>query len=207
MLEEFFCYDANNNRIQYTLLMQSPFQFITRPVGGTRYNNTKEIGGISFIVSTSEEDFRFSNREAEVLSVPRGYSGPIKPGHKLLVHHNVFKFYNDMRGQRKSGKSFFKDDIFLIDEEQFFMYHDGERWNAHDRYCFVSPIPAIQGYIFKPMTHEPLMGVMEYPNERLVSLGIGAGDKVVFKPDSEYEFKVDGKKMYRMFDHQIVLKL
>ncbi len=29
--------------------------------------------------------------------------------------------------------------------------------------------------------------------------------KVSFKPDSEYEFKVGGKKLYRMFDHQITL--
>lgn len=187
--------------------MQSPYQFIVRPVGGNRYNNTKEIGGLSFVVSTSEEDHRFSNREGEVISVPRGYAGPIQPGHKLLVHHNVFKFYNDMRGQRKSGKSFFKDDIFLIDEEQFFMYHDGERWHTVGRYCFVSPIPAIQSHIFKPIAHEPLMGIMRYPNERLVSLGITDGDMVVFKPESEYEFMVDGEKMYRMFDHQIVLQL
>jgi len=81
--------------------MQSPFYFITRPLSGKRYNNTKEIGGIELIISTSEEDHRFSNREAEVIEVPVDYSGPIKIGDKLLVHHNVFKFYNDMKGRRK----------------------------------------------------------------------------------------------------------
>jgi co-chaperonin GroES (HSP10) len=34
-------------------------------------------------------------------------------------------------------------------------------------------------------------------------MGVKAGDKVTFKPDSEYEFSVDGEKMYRMYDHQI----
>ena len=47
--------------------MKSPFAFIVKPVKGKRYNNTKEIGGIEFIISTSQEDHKFSNREAEVI--------------------------------------------------------------------------------------------------------------------------------------------
>ena len=50
--------------------MQSPDRFIVRPLKGKRYNNTKEIEGLEFITSTSEEDFTASNREAEVISVP-----------------------------------------------------------------------------------------------------------------------------------------
>ena len=94
---------------------KSLYEFIVRPVGGKRYNNTKSIGGIDFIVSTSEEDHKYANREAEVLQVPLGYEGDIKVGDILLVHHNAFKFYNDMKGRRQSGKSFFKDDLFFID--------------------------------------------------------------------------------------------
>ena len=187
--------------------MQSPQYFITRPISGKRYNNTKEISGIELIISTSEEDHRFSNREAEVLEIPINYSGPIKAGDKLLVHHNVFKFYNDMKGRRKSGKSFFKEDIFLVDNEQFYMFHNGTEWQAHDRYCFVRPIKPEETFIYKPIEEEPLMGIMVYPNEYLKSKGINAGDKVCFKPDSEYEFIVDDEKLYRMYDHQITIKL
>ena len=148
--------------------MKSPFYFITRPKDGKRYDNTKSIGGIDFITSTSEEDHKFSNRYAEVVESPIGYSGPIQPGDTLLVHHNVFKFYNDMRGRQQSGKSFFKDDLFFIDDEQFFMYKK---------------------------------------DEYLKSKGINSGDTVCFKPDSEYEFDVDGEKLYRMYDHQITIKI
>lgn len=187
--------------------MKSPFYFIAKPVKGKRYNNTKSIGGIDFIVSTSEEDHKFSNRYAEVVEVPIGYKGPILPGDTLLVHHNVFKFYNDMRGRQRSGKSFFKDDLFFIELDQFFMFkHDGE-WNAYDRYCFVKPIKAQESYISKHITEEPLMGIMMYPNQFLKDRGINSGDLICFKPDSEYEFDVDGEKMYRMFDHQIAIKL
>lgn len=63
---------------------------------------------------------KFSNRYAEVVSVPIYYNGPIKEGDILIVHHNVFKFYYNMYGVQKSGKSFLWDDLFLLDEDQFF---------------------------------------------------------------------------------------
>lgn len=187
--------------------MKSPFYFIAKPVNGKRYDNTRDIGGIDFIVSTSEEDHKFSNRYAKVIELPVGYTGPISIGDTLLVHHNVFKFYNDMRGRQKSGKSFFKDDLFFIETDQFFMYKKGSTWNAYDKYCFVKPIPATESYIKKPFSEEPLMGKMAYPNEYLLSQGIEKGDVVCFTPDTEYEFTVDGEKLYRMYDHQITMKL
>jgi hypothetical protein len=187
--------------------MQSPFDFIVRPVNGERYNNTKMVGGIDLIVNTSEEDHKFSNRYAEVLEVPYGYDGPVQQGDILLVHHNVFKFYNDIRGNRKSGRSFFRDDKFFIEPDQFYLYKRLDKWNTYSRYCFVKPIPAIESYIMKPFTNEPLMGTMVYPNDYLIDQGVRPGDIVCFKPDSEYEFDVDGEKLYRMFDHQITMVL
>lgn len=187
--------------------MRSPYYFIVKPLNGKRYDNTKEIAGVEFIVSTSEEDHKFSNRFAEVLELPLGYNGPIQKGDTLLVHHNAFKFYNDVRGRRKSGKSFFKEDIFFIEMDQFFMYKNASGWNSYDRFCFVKPMPATESFIKKPFSEEPLMGIMKYPNDYLKSKGIQQGDVVCFAPDSEYEFNVDGEKLYRMYDHQITMKL
>ena len=187
--------------------MRSLYQFIVKPVNGTRYNNTKDIGGVDLIVNTSEEDFKFSNREAEVIETPIGYDGPISKGDILLVHHNVFKFYNDMKGRRQSGKSFLKDDVFLIDPEQFFAYKKNGVWNGYDRYCFVKPVPAEESYIYKPFSNEPLMGEMVIINENLKLGGVSVGDKVSYKPFQEYEFIIDGQKMYRMYDHSITMVL
>jgi hypothetical protein len=187
--------------------MKSPFYFIVKPMEGKRYSNTKDFGGVELVVSTSEEDFRFSNRFAEVIETPLGYTGPIKVGDTLVVHHNVFKFYNDMKGQRKSGMSFFREDLFFVDFEQFYMYNNGVEWIAHGRFCFVTPIKPIDSFIFKPMLEEPLMGVMKYPNEYLKSKGINAGDMICFAPDSEYEFNIDDEKMYRIIDKNITIAL
>jgi hypothetical protein len=183
--------------------MKSPFNFIVRPLDGKRYNNIKKIGDVDFIVSTSEEDYKSANRYGEVFETPIGYSGPIKIGDILLVHHNVFKFYNDMKGNQRSGRSFFKDDLFFVDSEQFFMFYNGEEWTAYDKYCFVKPIPTIESYIYKPFAEEPLMGKIKYVNEYLKSKGVKSGDTVTFLPDTEYEFNIDGEKLYRMYDHHI----
>ena len=187
--------------------MKSPFYFVVKPCKGKRYDNTKEISGVDIIVSTSEEDHKFSNRYAEVIELPARYDGPIKRGDILLVHHNVFKFYNDMKGRQKSGRAFFRDDVFLVDSEQFFLYKRDGSWMPYSKYCFVKPIPATESYIKKPFSEEPLMGLMKYSNEYLKSKGVNEGDFVCFCPDSEYEFNVDGEKLYRIYDNQITIKL
>tara|TARA_R110000868_G_scaffold77684_1_gene222303 strand:- start:2554 stop:3117 length:564 start_codon:yes stop_codon:yes gene_type:complete len=187
--------------------MKSPFYFMVTPVDGRRYNNTKNLSGTDIVVSTSEEDHKFSNRFAEVIETPLGYNGPIETGDTLLVHHNAFKFYNDIKGNRRSGKSFFKDDIFFIETEQFFLYKKGAEWHTYDRYCFVAPIPSVDYYIKKTFLNEPLRGIMRYPNDYLISQGVSAGDHICFTPNSDYEFEVDGEKLYRIYDHQITIKL
>ena len=187
--------------------MQSPFYFIVKPMGGRRYDNIKDVSGVKLITSTSEEDHMASNRFAQVIALPLNYKGPIQVLDTLLVHHNAFKFYNDIKGRQKSGKSFFKDDLFFIEEEQFFMYYSDFKWTAYNRFCFVKPIPATESYIKKPFSEEPLMGIMRYTNKYLLSQGVNEGDIVCFAPDTEYEFNVEGEKLYRMYEHQITMKL
>ncbi len=187
--------------------MKSIYQFIVEPKNNRRYDNIKNIGGIDFITSTSEEDASTSNREAIVLETPLNYCGPIEKGDTLLVHHNVFKFYNDMKGRRRSGKSFLKENIFFLDPDQFFAYKKDDKWYGYDRYCFVKPIPVKDSYIFKPFTKEPLMGEVVIVNDYLKSKGVEIGDTVCYKPFQEYKFNVDGETLYRMYDHSITLVL
>ena len=187
--------------------MRSPFYFIVKPLDDKRYTNTKNIDGMDFITSTSEENHKASNRQGVVVATPLGYDGEIEVGDLLLVHHNVFKFYNDMKGRQKSGKSFFKDNLFFIDQDQFFMYKHNDHWVCHDRYCFVKPVPVEESFIMKLGKEEPLIGIMKYANKYLSSQGVNPGDRISFKPESEYEFTVDDEKLYRMYDHQITIKL
>lgn len=188
--------------------MQSPFQFIVRPRDAKRYDNIRKYGDVDFIVSASQEDHKFSNRYAEVVSVPVQYDGPIKPGDTLIVHHNVFKFYYDMYGRQKSGKSFFHDDLFFLDEDQFFMYKSGDgEWKTHSKYCFVKPGVVREKFIKDGSSEEMLFGTIRYSNDELNKLGIKEGDEVVYEPEVEYEFYIDGERLYRLFTGNIAVKL
>lgn len=186
--------------------MRSPFYFVVKPLNGRRYDNIRRFGDISFITSVSQEDHMAANRFAEVISVPLDYHGEIEPGDTLLVHHNTFKIYYDMKGQERSGTSFLKDGLFFVDEDQYFMYKHGGEWKTHSKYCFISPVKTRSSYIKKGGAYEPLIGTVRYLNKELESLGVGVGDEVSFEPDSEYEFEVDGEKLYRMFTKNIVIK-
>ena len=189
--------------------MRSPYNFIVKPLNGRRYDNIKEIADTQFITSVSQEDHVASNRFAEVIALPINYKGPVKEGDTLLVHHNVFKFYNDMYGRRKSGKSFFKDDLFFVDPDQFYLYKtkDESNWMGYSKYCFIKPLKAQESYLNKNSKNEPLRGTVRYINEELIKKGVKIGDEVLYEPESEYEFIVDDEKLYRMFTKNITVVL
>jgi len=187
--------------------MRSPYFFLVRPKNSRRYDNVKAIGDVVFITSSSTEDHTVSNRFGIVAALPLAYAGTVKVGDTLLVHHNVFKFYYDMRGREKSGQSFFKDDLFFIDDDQFFLYKRGDKWRSHGKYCFIKPVPPEESVILKPLEEEPLVGVVRYINQELLDLGVKEGDRVSFQPESEYPFEVEGEKLYRMFTKNITLIL
>jgi len=44
-----------------------------------------------------------------------------------------------------------------------------------------------------------------YSNDELSSLGLSIGDVVGFTPDSEYEFEIDGEKLYRILSNQVTI--
>ena len=186
--------------------MKSPYCFIVKPLDGKRYNNTKNVGGIDLVVSTSQEDHTVSNRLGVVVSTPIGYNGEIVVGDLLLVHHNVFKLYYDMKGNEKSGASYLKDDLFMVDNEQFFMYFHDNKWSAHSKYCFIKPIKTRNSIIHKNTNEEPLIGTIEYINQELLDLGLSIGNEISFEPNSEYPFYINDEKLYRMLTNNITVK-
>ena len=187
--------------------MKSPHYFIVKPLKGRRYDNIKKIGGIDFYTSVSQEDHTATNRFAEVVSTPLNYKGDINKGDILLVHHNVFKIYYDMKGREKSGRSFFKEDLFFIDYDQFYMYCKNNKWKSHSKYCFIKPVSVRESIIMKPVEEEPLVGIVKYTNPILTKLGVKENDEVVFEPECEYPFYINGEKLYRMFWNNITMVL
>ena len=69
--------------------MRGLYYFVVKPVE-SRYNNVKKIGDKSLITNTENFTHQNVNRNAIVLSVPKGVNTDIKVGDELIVHHNVF---------------------------------------------------------------------------------------------------------------------
>ena len=180
--------------------MKSPFYFIVEPVGGKSYDNVRDNG---LIVSSSKEDHKATNRFALVINTPIGYTGPVSIGDTVVVHHNVFRTYFDMKGREKKSFSHIKDNIYYLELDQFYLYKsEGGEWNANPPYCFVRPVNKEQiSQIEEAGIKEALTGEIVYSN------CFDRGSIISFQPDSEYEFKIDGEKLYRMFDKNICIEL
>lgn len=187
--------------------MRAAFDFIVEAKDGKRMNNTRNWGGIDVIVNTTQEEAFYSGREATVIAIPNWYKGDIEIGDTLLVHHNVFRRYNDWHGANRDGRAFIKDGLFHVSEDKFFAYKkEGGEWVAWDKYCLILPVKPDEddnSFTGSAVYEVPLHGIVHTPNEEMMAQGINKGDKIVFRPDSEYAFDIDGVKVYRMLTEHI----
>ena len=178
--------------------MKAPFDFVIEPKGN-RYNNTKKVGDKDLILNTEVFNHQFVNREAIVKSVPTAYNTKIKLGDTVIVHHNVFRRWLDVKGKEKNSKSYFNENTYLVKPDQIFLYKRQYDWLAMDGYCFVQPIK--QRNSLDVETEEQCIGIVKYTD------GINkTGELVGFTPFSTYEFIIDGKRLYRVMNKFITIK-
>ena len=177
--------------------MKSVYNYVVKPKG-SRYNNSKKVGDKDLILNTEIFNHQYINREAEVISTPLVNYSNIKPGSKIIVHHNVFRRWHNVKGVEKNSRNYFKKDTYIISQDQIFAYYY-KQWKPMPGYCFVKPIKSFDK--FNIDQEQPLMGVIEYADK-----GFNKGDLVGFTPNSEYEFVIDGQKLYRVLSKFITIK-
>ncbi len=178
--------------------MKSLYGFVIEPVGG-RYNNTASVDGKELILNSENFNHQFVNREARVLSVPMVGEYDIQPGDIVTVHHNVFRRWLDVKGKERNSKNFFKEGIYVVSIDQIFLYKRNDKYKPTKGYSFVKPIKAIDE--FNVDQERPLVGIIKYSDGEYKT-----GELVGFRPNSEYEFVVDGQRLYRIMNHFITIK-
>jgi len=183
--------------------MKALFDFIISP-DGDRYNNTVDVDGGSLITNTEIYSHQHTNRNGIVLSTPINNPTDIEVGDKVIVHHNVFRRYHDIRGEEKNGRAYFKEDQYFVRPDQIFLYKRDEEYKPLDGFCFVKPLSSIDD--FDTNNERPLVGIIKHTSNKVKSFGISNGDLVGFTPYSEYEFVIDGERMYRVFEQEISIK-
>ena len=183
--------------------MKSLFDFIVEPVG-QRYTNKVKVGDKSLIINTKIESFKSVNNIAKVIATPKAFKTPVKKGDLIMIHHNVFRRWYNVRGEERNSKAYFKDGLYFVQVNQVYLYKSKDKWKAFGDRCFVSPIHNNDN--INADLEERLVGILKYGNSALEALEINEEDLVGYKPFGEYDFVVDGKRLYCMKSNDIVIK-
>ena len=183
--------------------MKSLYDFIVKPYGG-RYDNSIKVGDKELVLNTKIETFKAVNNIAEVVAVPLAVRTNIKVGDKVIIHHNVFRVFYDMKGRKKNSRSLFKDNTFFASLDQVYMYGDLGNWKAFGDRCFVMPLKSKDSLTLDK--EQKLIGILKYGNSSLEALKISPGDLVGYTPFGEFDFIIDDQRLYCMKSNDIVIK-
>jgi hypothetical protein len=178
--------------------MKSVHNFVVTPKG-SRYNNTKKVGDSELILNTEIFNHQYVNREATVISTPIAGHTDIQAGDTVILHHNVFRRWHNQHGVEKNSRSYFNENTYFVNHDQIFLYKKDKYWIAPKGYCFVKPLKATNKFNIE--TEKPLQGVVKYSDGT-----VNVNELVGFTPNSEYEFIVDGERLYRVLSKFITIK-
>ena len=180
--------------------MKPIYNFLIKPKN-KRYDNTKKINNTELILNTDISDHKFISRQAIIHETPITNGSNLTRGTELYVHHNIFRRWYDVRGIERNSKSYFKDNLYFCEFDQIFLYKDNKDWKANEGYCFVAPLANEDDFSIEK--EQSLTGIVKYTdNSNLLQIG----DKVGFTPWSEYEFIINGEKLYRVMTKEISIK-
>jgi hypothetical protein len=184
--------------------MQSVFNFLIKPKG-EQYNNREEINGQEVIVNTSLEHAKDVNKNAIVVGLPMGYEGNVQIGDEVIVWHNVFRIsYNDAGIPRQSN-FYIQEDLFFAPLDTIYLIiRNGKKIAANDS-VFVKPV--IENDEFHREIEKKHVGILKYINPDIEKLGLKEGDKIAFRRNCEYEFFVEGERLYKMTTERILALL
>ena len=178
--------------------MKSVYNFVVAPLN-SRYNNTKKVGDKELIVNTEIFNHQYVSREAVVKAIPTVGETDIQVGDKVIVHHNVFRRWHNVKGIEKNSRSYFDEETYLVASDQIFLYKRNNTWEPQKGYCFIKPIKSTNELDVDK--EKPLTGIVKYSDGT-----VNEGDLIGFRPSSEYEFIIDGEKLYRVLSNFITIK-
>jgi len=183
--------------------MNSVYDFLIEPIGKV-YDNSIKVDDKELVLNTSIEKFKFVNNKAKVVSIPLAFKTPIQVGDEIIVHHNIFRRYYDLKGKEKNSSKFFKDNLYFCQVDQIYLYKKNNKWKSFNNRCFVMPLK--NNNELELEEEQKLIGILKYGNSSLEALEISEGDMVGFTPNSEFEFIVNNDRLYCMKSNDIVIK-
>ena len=178
--------------------MQSVFNYLVSPKGD-RTVGSKEIEGQTLLLNTDLQNHSYTNRVGTILNLPLVGNEELKEGDDVIVHHNVFRRFRDVRGNEKDSKNYLSEDVYTIQADQIYAFKRNGEWKALKGFCFVKPIK--EDKMFSVDFEKPLIGIVKLGNDEIEKESL-----VGFKPNSEYEFVIEGQRLYRVPANSITIK-
>tara|TARA_X000001388_G_scaffold72543_1_gene63327 strand:- start:775 stop:1368 length:594 start_codon:yes stop_codon:yes gene_type:complete len=176
-----------------------PVQDIIIKPFGDRYNNTCKVGDKDLILNTEIFNHQYVNRKAIVFNLPIYNPLGLRKDDVVIVHHNVFRRWHNVKGVEKNSRSFLNEDEYLVSVDQIFMYNRNSIWNTTPGFTFVKPIKSTDK--FNKDKEKPLVGIVKYSDGKFLPTQL-----VGFTPSSEYEFVVNGERLYRVMNKFITIE-
>ena len=177
--------------------MRAYKDFIITPIG-ERYNNSKKVDDKELILNTEVYNHQYINRLAKVVATPLLFQSPINVGDEVIIHHNVFRRWHDVKGREKNSRSYMGNNKYLVSEDQLFLYNQND-WKTMPGFSFVKPLKATNK--FNLNNEKPLIGIIKYSDGTFQKQEL-----IGFDPVSEYEFIVNGERLYRVLNKFITIK-
>tara|TARA_R110001592_G_scaffold33581_5_gene116239 strand:- start:1123 stop:1710 length:588 start_codon:yes stop_codon:yes gene_type:complete len=177
--------------------MKAYKDYVVTPVG-SRYNNIKKIGKKELILNTEVSNHQYINRLAKVVSTPMLFDSPIEVGDDIIVHHNVFRRWYNIRGEEKNSRSYLDDNKYIVSGDQVFLYKK-DKWFTTPGYTFVKSM--IDDDTYSVEKEKNLIGVVKYSDNTFTK-----GDVIGFSPNQRMEYVIDGQKLWRIMNKFITIK-
>ena len=148
--------------------MQSVFSYLVSPKG-KRTTGEITIDGKELLLNTELQNHEYTNRIGTVLNVPLIGNTVIEVGDEIIVHHNVFRRFRDIKGKEKNSKNFLQEDMYMVQPDQVYAYKRDGKWKALDGFCFVKPLKSKD--MFSLDKERPLIGIVKYDNDLFTTNG------------------------------------
>jgi hypothetical protein len=178
--------------------MKSVYNFVVKPIG-ERYNNVKKVEDKELIINTEIFNHQYVNRQATVISKPIIGDTDINVGDDVILHHNVFRRWYNVKGIEKNSKNYFNENTYIVYPDQIFLYKKFWKWHSPKGFCWVKPIKNKDKYSNSEVQEN--IGIIKYTDG-----SFKINDLVGFTPISNYEFVIDGELLYRVYTKFITIK-
>ena len=193
------------------------------------YDDTVELNGLEIALDVKWDPYRFARQYGIVYEkpgwLPEGLDFDVKKGDKVYFHHHITgsvgsvtvdqKFENESSQDLKSVNLVTwidKENIYKVHWKQMYARVRGGKLKMLHHWNFVEQkkesedsIKTKSGIFTKPEVEDiTLHGNILHMNGWLEEQGVNIGDEVIFSENSEYEMTIEGKKMLRMRNEDIL---